>query len=231
MTHLQSAHQYCTDNRIQLQTKQRCGCFYCGKIFSSSEIKDWINEGKSGTALCPYCGTDSVIGASSGYDITDDFLRKMHLYWFESGAEKGLATSFGEVSLKLDGKAQSFRFFAVAPEKPFADVSGIYKIEYDYKADGCEHEISFCLDDPECNALPETGEKFDAVSADIGEGRITLAFIEPEVFDFKIEFMKNGILLRPGENTASQTLKFGVCLIESLPSDSDIQTRLGADVK
>ena len=231
MYDFEAAHKYSYDNKAQLETEQKCGCFYCRRIFSSKEITEWIEEGKSGTAQCPYCYIDSVIGESSGYEITDDFLRRMHLRWFESGAGNCVSTTFGGIFLLFDGDIEAFRHLAVEPKEPYAEVSGIHKIEFDYNADGKVHEICICLNTPECDALSDTGERFDAVSADIGEGRITLAFIEPENVDFKIEFMKNGIILRSDKNTASQTLKFGVCWIDKLPSADDIQTWLGADVK
>lgn len=231
MYDLEAAHNFSSDNKAQLESEQKCGCFYCRKIFSSSDIKNWINEGTIGTALCPYCGIDAVIGENSGYVITDDFLHKMHLHWFESGVGNQLSTSFGSIKLTLDEKAKSFGFFAVSPEKPFAEVNGIYKIEYDYKTDGKEHEIKLLLDNPECNARYDTGERFDAITSDIGEGRITIAFIEPETLDLQIEFIENGIILRSSAATESQTLKFGVCWIDKLPSADDNQTWLGADVK
>jgi hypothetical protein len=34
------------------------------------------------TAMCPRCGIDSVIGSASGIDLTPEFLRKMHDFWF-----------------------------------------------------------------------------------------------------------------------------------------------------
>ena len=142
-----------------------------------------------------------------------------------------LITPFGNIYLKIDGKSRAFRFFAIPPENPFADVNGICKIEYVVEADGNKHEINLLLDNPDCNAYSETGERFDAVSADISDGRITLAFIEPNNLDFEIEYRKNGITLRSNEKTASQTLKFGACWIDKLPSADDIQTWLGADVK
>ncbi|MCL2337863.1 MAG: cytoplasmic protein [Firmicutes bacterium] len=58
-----------------------CGCFYCQAIFSPKEIKEWVKD-ISGTALCPYCGIDSIIGESSGYPITPQFLKKMYAQWF-----------------------------------------------------------------------------------------------------------------------------------------------------
>ncbi len=62
-----------------------CGCFYCLEIYSPVEITRWIDErdGVGTCALCPRCGIDSVIGSASGYPITEEFLKKMHHYWFE----------------------------------------------------------------------------------------------------------------------------------------------------
>ena len=40
--------------------------------------------GGSGTALCPYCGVDAVLGESAGYPLTKEFLRAMRQYWFET---------------------------------------------------------------------------------------------------------------------------------------------------
>ncbi len=67
------AHKFCKDHK--------CGCFYCCKIFNPKEIDFWLNEG-SGTAICPYCRIDSVIGESSGFPITEEFLIRMKEYWF-----------------------------------------------------------------------------------------------------------------------------------------------------
>ena len=83
------AHKYSSNHMGQLKKDKICGCFFCLRIFPPSEIKDWlISEDKTnqadtyGTALCPYCCTDSIIGESSGYPITEEFLKKMKDYWF-----------------------------------------------------------------------------------------------------------------------------------------------------
>ena len=76
-----NAHLYSINNKPQLLNDKKCGCFYCLKIFSPLEIKEWL-EDEEGTALCPYCRIDSVIGESSGYPITEEFLSEMHKYWF-----------------------------------------------------------------------------------------------------------------------------------------------------
>ena len=56
-----------------------CGCFYCREIFAPNMIVEWICEG---TAFCPMCGIDSVIGDASGYEISKEFLSNMNDHWF-----------------------------------------------------------------------------------------------------------------------------------------------------
>lgn len=94
-TDLIQAHRFCRNNRDMLKSDKVCGCFYCVSIFSPSEINRWIPEKRPAvtgkydkwiyegyTAFCPYCGIDSVIGESSGYPITKNFLERMQKRWF-----------------------------------------------------------------------------------------------------------------------------------------------------
>ena len=74
------AHEFCTCHREAIQKDEKCGCFYCMRIFSPKEIFFWIDREK--TALCPHCGIDAVIGESSGYPINEEFLKTMNKYWF-----------------------------------------------------------------------------------------------------------------------------------------------------
>ncbi len=80
------AHQFSNNHMEQLKNDGLCGCFYCLEIFSPSEINEWIIDDidcdRYGTAICPYCGINSVIGESSGYPITKKFLTEMKKYWF-----------------------------------------------------------------------------------------------------------------------------------------------------
>ncbi|WP_061860226.1 hypothetical protein [Priestia megaterium] len=78
---VKAAHSFCSDNKESLKEDSLCGCFYCLKIFHPSEIKEWIDSNES-TALCPYCEIDSIIGQSSGFAITKEFLSEMNKYWF-----------------------------------------------------------------------------------------------------------------------------------------------------
>ncbi|MBR6513360.1 MAG: helix-turn-helix transcriptional regulator [Clostridia bacterium] len=74
------AHSKSVNHRTELEKDNICGCFYCKSIYSPAEITAWIDGGS--TALCPRCGIDSVIGSSSGYPVTEDFLTMMNNYWF-----------------------------------------------------------------------------------------------------------------------------------------------------
>jgi len=78
---LEEAHIHCTGNEEALRGSAVAGCFYCCQIFRPAEIEDFLDGER--TALCPRCGIDSVIGDRSGIPITDQFLRRMHAYWFE----------------------------------------------------------------------------------------------------------------------------------------------------
>ena len=83
MDEIIKAHEFSSYNYEDLKKGTLCGCFYCGKIFNADEIDVWTPEADGAkTALCPYCGIDSIIGENSGYPITDEFLEKMRKYWF-----------------------------------------------------------------------------------------------------------------------------------------------------
>lgn len=86
MTDCFEAHKFPNNHMEQLKRDSVCGCFYCEKIFAPDEIEEWIIDDNDcdryGTAICPYCGIDSVIGASSGFPITAEFLKKMKQCWF-----------------------------------------------------------------------------------------------------------------------------------------------------
>ena len=75
-----AAHELCTHHREALKNAVRCGCFYCKRIYDPREITAWID--RHDTALCPYCGIDSVIPETEEYPLTTAFLKKMYHVWF-----------------------------------------------------------------------------------------------------------------------------------------------------
>ena len=84
---LELAHSFSNNHKPELEKDKICGCFCCLTIFDPAEIKEWIIEDNPcdyrGAAICPYCDIDSVIGASSGFPITKEFLSTMKHRWFE----------------------------------------------------------------------------------------------------------------------------------------------------
>ena len=77
------AHQLCNSNQEKLKNAQVCGCFYCLRIFDPKEIV-WEDE-EDHTAMCPYCGIDSVLPESATLPITKAFLKRMQEFWFTEG--------------------------------------------------------------------------------------------------------------------------------------------------
>ncbi len=78
------AHRHSINNRSELIESDQCGCFYCRRLFPPSKIEEWTDDDDEvgQTALCPYCGIDSVIGSKSGFPITRDFMKIMNRHWF-----------------------------------------------------------------------------------------------------------------------------------------------------
>lgn len=78
-------HRVSIFNRDSVMNSTRLGCFYCGEIFTPGDQgeSDWCDHGE--TALCPFCGVDSVIGDESGLPITKEFLEAAHNAWFGDG--------------------------------------------------------------------------------------------------------------------------------------------------
>lgn len=79
---LTKAQGYSKNNKAMLDYDEKCGCFYCMRIFNPKEINELIDDKGGATAICPYCGIDAVIGESSGYPIRKEFLEEMYKQWF-----------------------------------------------------------------------------------------------------------------------------------------------------
>ena len=78
---LKEAHRHSSRNRQEIECSSVCGCFYCGAQFPPDRVEHWLDS--NDTAMCPECGTDSVIGSASGFLIGREFLQQMHDYWFK----------------------------------------------------------------------------------------------------------------------------------------------------
>ena len=81
-----AALQHAANHRVELDGSAQCGCFFCFRKFSPTEIRIWID--KNQTALCPGCGIDAVLGTASGFVLDDRFLRKLNIFRFASTRER-----------------------------------------------------------------------------------------------------------------------------------------------
>ncbi|PAQ16041.1 cytoplasmic protein [Bacillaceae bacterium SAOS 7] len=77
---LLTVYRFSSHNKEGLEKDTVCGCFHCLKVFHPSEIEDWWDD--EDTAVCPYCGIDSVIGESSGTKVTEPLLQEMQQMFF-----------------------------------------------------------------------------------------------------------------------------------------------------
>lgn len=72
----QIANEFSMKNKKQLEKSKKCGCFGCVNTFKPSEVTEYI-VGED-TAVCPYCGTDAVLGDYSGFPATKKFMKEMN---------------------------------------------------------------------------------------------------------------------------------------------------------
>ena len=75
-------HRHTRANEMELEASEVCGCIACERIYFPSEIVRWLEDG---TAMCPHCGVDAVVGSASGIPIMPGVLRRAHERWFLVG--------------------------------------------------------------------------------------------------------------------------------------------------
>ena len=79
-------------NEKAVKASTRCGCFYCFAFFAPDMIDEWWDRGEDGkdpsplTAVCPYCGIDSVLPESADYVLDTQFIEAMGLWAFNGYA-------------------------------------------------------------------------------------------------------------------------------------------------
>jgi hypothetical protein len=67
-------------NKSCIEDSEYVGCYHCLAVYSSQEVKEYTDDD---TALCPYCGVDSLLGNKSDFPVGNpDFLQHMNWYGF-----------------------------------------------------------------------------------------------------------------------------------------------------
>ena len=72
-------HKFSAANRDHISKIDKCGCFFCLKIFDRNLVSDYLADS---TALCPYCSVDAVL-PDSKIELSDILLENMYKVWFE----------------------------------------------------------------------------------------------------------------------------------------------------
>jgi len=230
------AHKFSFNNMADLKHLQKCGCFCCTKIFMSDEIKDYIDDKPYGTAICPYCDIDSIIGETSGYPITKEFLSSMQRYWNDSGSGIELHTPFGGIQILVDDTIVNFDHRSIDPNKQlFPDVDAAHRINIKVKNDGKNHTIQIRLTNCNVDGNIESGETLEAISFYKNNGKITIgcyaSFGDCKEYNLDYDgfYCADGIQIEILPTTQTQDFKFGVCWLKECTNENDVQTWFGAD--
>ena len=80
VTREEAIWQFCGFHRHLLKRSAQCGCFYCLRLFSPSEIEAWTDHEQ--TALCPHCCIDAVLPDVPLYVLNAELMREMHEAFF-----------------------------------------------------------------------------------------------------------------------------------------------------
>lgn len=93
MVDLLEAHRHAANHRAEIDASKVCGCFSCLQLFPPAEIIAWtgwddadlndLEHVEGNTALCPRCGSETVIGDGSGIKIDMAFLGRMSEAWLQ----------------------------------------------------------------------------------------------------------------------------------------------------
>ena len=77
---LKDAHLHTASNATEFEEAKECGCICCGRIFAANEVEYFADHGE--TAVCPYCGCDSLIADSAGIKLTKELLYNLNKKYF-----------------------------------------------------------------------------------------------------------------------------------------------------
>lgn len=82
---LRMAHHHSFNNRSEVENSGICVCFSCQRANFASSIHTWVDDGS--TAICSWCGADTIIGDASGLPLTRPFIKALHQFWLDNSLD------------------------------------------------------------------------------------------------------------------------------------------------
>ena len=149
-----------------------------------------------------------------------------------------LKTPFGNIRMFLDKKEIEFDFFKIQNSKSFLKTE-TYLLKYEFKKEKVDkinkHFLKCILEtDFEYESYVESGERLEAISFEINNGKLTIATTsglsmaesDGNNNDFDIKYLENGIEIVIFKETASQEFCFGISFLGNMNLENEIQTWL-----
>ena len=87
---LYALHKRSFHNEQIIKHSLFCVCFHCKRLFYGREVTEWCDSDSidNRTALCPYCGVDSVIGDKDGDIYIEPAMTElMNIQFFGDGID------------------------------------------------------------------------------------------------------------------------------------------------
>lgn len=67
-------------NASDFQSGKECCCIYCQRFFPTDKVVEFVDD--DDTALCPYCGIDSVIALGADVEVSKELLAELNKRYF-----------------------------------------------------------------------------------------------------------------------------------------------------
>lgn len=146
-----------------------------------------------------------------------------------------LTTPFGNIRITLDEVPVSYIAKPVENPRLFPDVNGAFLLKYDFIRDSKSHQLCCFLDNPFAIGGSESGERLEAISIYMEEGKLTIGceadFCDPPDFhyDYTGTYLSSGIKLLIPPQMQSEPFLFGVSWLNHCTPEHDLQTWFAAD--
>ena len=145
-----------------------------------------------------------------------------------------LLTPLGEIKLFINNEEVAFEAVAIDRDRLCKNVNGRYVISIAVKNDNDYKKITCCLPNIDVKGSPESGEILEAIAFYKGDIKLTIGVqgefgYYQKYHDYNGNYLDNGIQFYMYPDSASRVIQFGVCWIQPVTDENDIQTWFGAD--